>query len=57
MVKVTCYRSTETWESRKEAAAFYLEGAMSCEGSESERYMHIYLQIVSGRAECTDEDF
>ena len=53
-VKVTCYGETKTWE-RKDAIAFFLKGMMWCEGSERERYTNIYLQLIDGAKEASDE--
>jgi len=44
-VVVTCYGNTETWESRAEAMAFYLEAMAASEGSECERYKNIYVAL------------
>lgn len=57
MVKVTCYRQTETWNSRQEAMDFYLEGMIACMGSsEGGRYARIYTQLAMGADTATDED-
>lgn len=56
MITVKCYNKIETWKSREEAKAFYLEGAMMCEGSEQERYWSIYNQLCAGLNYCTDEE-
>lgn len=53
IVKVTCYNQTKEWE-RSEAIAFFLEGMMSCEGAERERYTDIYIQLLGGYKECSD---
>ena len=55
-VKVTCYGKTETWDSRKEAADFYLKAIAGSEGSECERYTKIYTELLIGHSECTDEE-
>ena len=54
-VKVTCYGQTEVWDSRKEAADFYLRAIAGSEGSECERYTKIYVELLSGMEECSDE--
>lgn len=55
-VKITCYSKTEIWDSRKEAADFYLRAIAGSEGSECERYTKIYTELLMGFSECTDEE-
>ena len=55
-VKVTCYGETKIWDSRKEAADFYLSAIAGSEGSECERYTKIYTDLVSGKKECSDTE-
>ncbi len=54
---ITCYRETKTYpeSKRKEMMNYYLEGMMCCEGSEQERYTHVYLDLAAGLEHCTDE--
>ena len=54
-IKVTCYGETEIWDTRKEAADFYLKAICGSEGSECERYMKIYSELFEGKTECSDE--
>lgn len=54
-VKITCYGQTEVWDSRKDAADFYLKAIAGSEGSECERYIKIYAELLSGMEECSDE--
>lgn len=54
-VKITCYGQTEVWDSRKEAADFYLRAIAGSEGSECERYTKIYTELLMGKEVCTDE--
>ena len=54
-VTITCYGSTEVWDSRKEAAAFYLRAIAGSEGSEWERSTKIYTELLMGKEVCTDE--
>ena len=54
-VKVTCYGKEEVWDSRKEAADFYLRAIAGSEGSECERYTKIYTELLMGLSTCTDE--
>ena len=55
-VKTVCYGKEEVWDSRDEAMAFFLEGMISSEGSECERYTKIYTELSMGRSVCTDEE-
>lgn len=54
-VKVTCYGKEEVWDSRKEAADFYLRAIAGSEGSECERYTKIYTELLMGMEVCSDE--
>ena len=54
LVVVTCYGKSKVWE-RQEAIAFFLEGMQWSEGSERERYTDIYLQLIDGAKEASDE--
>lgn len=53
-VSVTCYGKTKVWE-RKEAISFFLEGMHWCDGAERDRYTEIYLQLIDGAKEASDE--
>jgi len=52
-VQVTCYGETKTWE-REDALKFFLDGAYFCDGSEAERYLNIYYQLIHGAKEAHD---
>ena len=54
-VITVCYGQREYWRSRKEAAAYFLEGMNATEGSECERYSKIYAELICGKTVCTDE--
>lgn len=54
-VTTVCYGQEQVWDSRKEAANFFLEGIAATEGSECERYTNIYVKLISGKKYCTDE--
>ena len=54
-VTVITYGQKQIWDSRAEAIAFYLEGMMNCEGAERDRYINIYLALISGANVCKDE--
>ena len=53
-VTVTCYGKTKVWDSRKEAADFYLSAILNSEGSENQRYTKIYINLMMGKKECSD---
>jgi len=55
-VKVTCYGETKIWDSRKEAADFYLSAILNSEGSENQRYTKIYINLMMGKKECSDAE-
>ena len=54
-VTITCYGSTEVWDSRADAMKFYLEGMTACEGAERDRYTNIYLDLLEGCDICKDK--
>lgn len=56
LVKVTCYGKTEVWDTRQEAGKFYFEAICNSEGSECDRYIKIFTELVQGKVECGDED-
>lgn len=53
-VMVTCYGETEMWDTRKEAADFYMQAILACEGAERDRYLNIYAGLYQGLTEVTD---
>lgn len=55
-VKCKVYNKIYTFKTMKEAEHFFLE-AMNCsEGSEQERYITIYLQLMRGHQYCVDQE-
>ena len=54
-VKTICYGKEDVWDSRKEAADFFLRAIAGSEGSERERYTKIYTELMLGMKVCTDE--
>lgn len=54
-VKVTCYGKTEVWDTRQDAGKFYFEAICNSEGSECDRYIKIFAELVQGKVECSDE--
>lgn len=55
-VRVTCYGTTETWDSRKDAMEFYLRCMAGSEGSEQQRYSKIYAELSMGMDAVSDEE-
>ena len=55
IAKITCYGKTEYAE-RKKAISFYLDCMRHSEGSERDRYTNIYIQLLDGLDECSDEE-
>ena len=55
-VTTICYGKIKVWDSRKEAADFFLRCIAGSEGAECERYTAIYAQLLSGRGICSDEE-
>lgn len=55
-ITIVCYGQKEEWDSREKAMQYFLEGMLSSEGSEHERYARIYEQLASGLNFCTDEE-
>lgn len=54
-VTTICYGKETIWDSRKEAKLFFMTAMEGSEGSEYERYFKIYIELVMGKAVCTDE--
>ena len=46
----------EVWTDYEEAKAFFLEMMMSTEGEEHDRAECVYIQLLHGLDECSDED-
>lgn len=55
-ITTICYGKKDTWESREEAKAFFLQAMAGSEGSEQQRYTNIYIQLCMGMNECSDEE-
>lgn len=46
----------EVWDDREEAQNFFLRQMMTTEGEERDRAECIYIQLMHGLEECSDED-
>lgn len=55
-VKTICYGEQRVWDSRQEAVDFFLKAVEGSEGSECERYIKIYTELLMGNTVCTDEE-
>ena len=55
MVRVICYGKEDIWKNREDAIRFYREGVACCDGSERERYVNVLMDLLDGKAVCTDE--
>ena len=55
-VTTICYGKIKVWDSRKEAADFFLRCIAGSEGAECERYTAVYAQLLSGCEICSDEE-
>lgn len=54
-VTTVCYGEKRVWDSRKEAADFFLQAIAGTEGAECERYTTIYARLVQGLEVCSDD--
>lgn len=54
-VTTVCYGEKKVWDSRKNAADFFLEAIAGSEGAECERYTTIYTKLIEGLAVCSDD--
>lgn len=54
-VKTICYGKEKLWDSRKDAADFFLQAIAGSEGAECERYTTIYAKLVQGLEVCSDD--
>ena len=46
----------EVWTDYEQAKAYFLELMMTAEGEERERAECVYIQLLHGLDECSDED-
>lgn len=54
-VTTICHGEKKLWDSRKDAADFFLQAIAGTEGAECERYTTIYAKLVSGLEVCSDD--
>ena len=55
-VTTVCNGTGEVWTDYEEAKAYCLELMMSTDGEEHERAECVYIQLLHGLNECSDED-
>ena len=55
-VTTVCNSRREVWTDYEEAKAFFLELMMTAEGEERDRAECVYIQLLHGLDECSDED-
>ena len=54
-VTTICNGRREVWTDYEQAKAYFLELMMTAEGEERERAECIYIQLIHGLSECSDE--
>lgn len=55
-VTTICNGRREAWTDYEEAKVYFLELMMSTDGEEHERAECVYIQLMNGLEECSDED-
>lgn len=55
-VTTVCNGKREVWMDYEQAKAYFLELMMSTDGEEHERAECVYIQLLHGLSECSDED-
>ena len=55
-VITVCNGKREVWMDYEQAKAYFLEIMMTAEGEERERAECVYIQLLHGLDECSDED-
>ena len=55
-VTTVCNGRREVWTDYEEAKAYFLEFMMSTDGEEHDRAECVYIQLMHGLDECSDED-
>ena len=54
-VTTVCNGKREIWTDYEQAKAYFLEMMISAEGEERDRAECIYIQLIHGLSECSDE--
>ena len=55
-VTTICNGKKEVWDDYEEAKDFFLRQMMTTEGEERDRAECVYIQLIHGLEECSDED-
>lgn len=55
-VTTICNGKKEVWDDYEEAKDFFLRQMMTAEGEEHDRAECIYIQLIHGLEECSDEE-
>ena len=55
-VTTVCNGRREVWTDYEEAKTYFLELMMSTDGDEHDRAECVYIQLIHGLDECSDED-
>ena len=55
-VMTVCNGKREVWTDYEQAKAYFLEMMMTTEGEERDRAECVYIQLIHGLSECSDED-
>ena len=55
-VTTICNGRREVWTDYEEAKVYFLELMMSTDGEEHEHAECVYIQLMNGLEECSDED-
>lgn len=55
-VTTVCNGRRKVWTDYEEAKAYFLEMMMSTDGEEHERAECVYIQLLHGLEDCSDED-
>lgn len=54
-VVTVSYGQERKWDDRRDAIAFFVDCMLGSEGAEQERYLKIYLDLMTGKTVCKDE--
>ena len=54
-VTTVCNGKREVWEDREEVKDFFIRQMMITEGEKHDRYECIYIQLIHGLSDCSDE--
>lgn len=55
-VTTVCNGRREVWNDYEEAKACFLEMMMTADGEERDRAECVFIQLIHGLSECSDED-